>query len=178
MLIESWGGGEGQERKTSWWHLPLGSSFSIWLTLYYLGAKSWTCLSCELRKSPYIFQYSTKEVENQWGHRRKIFPESASFYLGHCCACVLSITIGRGMIWVVNSPQNSATPLSLALPQCPANNLLMWRSDSSNHLPLCLSLFTLLSRRTWRRQWHPTPVLLPGKSHGWRSLVGCSLWGR
>ena len=23
-------------------------------------------------------------------------------------------------------------------------------------------------------QWHPTPVLLPGKSHGWRSLVGCS----
>ena len=29
-----------------------------------------------------------------------------------------------------------------------------------------------------RRQWHPTPVLLPGKSHGWRSLVGYSPWGR
>ena len=28
------------------------------------------------------------------------------------------------------------------------------------------------------RQWHPTPVLLPGKSHGWRSLVGCNPWGR
>ena len=28
-----------------------------------------------------------------------------------------------------------------------------------------------------RRQWYPTPVLLPGKSHGWRSLVGCSPWG-
>ena len=26
----------------------------------------------------------------------------------------------------------------------------------------------------WRRQWHPTPVLLPGNSHGQRSLVGCS----
>ena len=26
-----------------------------------------------------------------------------------------------------------------------------------------------------RRQWHPTLVLLPGKSHGWRSLVGCDL---
>ena len=26
-------------------------------------------------------------------------------------------------------------------------------------------------------QWHPTPVLLPGKSHGWRSLEGCSPWG-
>ena len=30
---------------------------------------------------------------------------------------------------------------------------------------------------TRRRQWHPTPVLLPGKSHGQRSLVGCSPWG-
>ena len=31
----------------------------------------------------------------------------------------------------------------------------------------------------WRRQWHPTPfsILLPGKSHGQRSLVGCSPWG-
>ena len=29
----------------------------------------------------------------------------------------------------------------------------------------------------WRRQWQPTPVLLPGKSHGQRSLVGCSPWG-
>ena len=30
---------------------------------------------------------------------------------------------------------------------------------------------------TVRRQWHPTPVLLPGKSHGQRSLVGCNPWG-
>ena len=29
-----------------------------------------------------------------------------------------------------------------------------------------------------RRQWHPIPVLLPGKPHGWRSLVGHSTWGR
>ena len=28
-----------------------------------------------------------------------------------------------------------------------------------------------------RRQWHPTPVLLPGKSHGRRSLIGCRPWG-
>ena len=37
----------------------------------------------------------------------------------------------------------------------------------------CLPLGAFL----WRRQWHPTPVLLPGKSHGRRSLVGCSPWG-
>ena len=35
----------------------------------------------------------------------------------------------------------------------------------------------LTSRASRRRQWHPTPVLLPGKSHGWRSLAGCSPWG-
>ena len=29
-----------------------------------------------------------------------------------------------------------------------------------------------------RRQWHPTPVLLLGKSHGRRSLLGCNPWGR
>ena len=32
--------------------------------------------------------------------------------------------------------------------------------------------------KKWRRRWHPTPILLPGKPHGWRSLVGCSPWGR
>ena len=37
----------------------------------------------------------------------------------------------------------------------------------SNESALCI----------WRRQWQPTPVLLPGKSHGLRSLVGCSPWG-
>ena len=30
----------------------------------------------------------------------------------------------------------------------------------------------------WRRKWQPTPVLLPGESQGWGSLVGCRLWGR
>ena len=38
-----------------------------------------------------------------------------------------------------------------------------------------LSLFTCMH---WRRQWHPTLVLLPGESHGRRSLVACSPWGR
>ena len=40
----------------------------------------------------------------------------------------------------------------------------------------CLLLCVILANR--RRQRHPTPVLLPGEFHGWRSLVGCSPWGR
>ena len=38
-----------------------------------------------------------------------------------------------------------------------------------------LSLLTFMH---WRRKWQPTPVFLPGESQGWRSLVGCRLWGR
>ena len=30
----------------------------------------------------------------------------------------------------------------------------------------------------WRRAWRPTPVFLPGESHGQRSLAGYSPWGR
>ena len=51
------------------------------------------------------------------------------------------------------------------------------------HHTACLSAYTCfvcLGRfipSYWRRKWQPTPVLLPGKSHGWRSLVGYSPWG-
>ena len=38
-----------------------------------------------------------------------------------------------------------------------------------------LSLSTFMH---WRRKWQPTSVFLPGESHGRRSLVGCSPWGR
>ena len=30
---------------------------------------------------------------------------------------------------------------------------------------------------SWRRKWQPTPVFMPGKFHGQRSLVGYSPWG-
>ena len=43
---------------------------------------------------------------------------------------------------------------------------------------LLFIVFNKIKPHSWRRQWHLTPVLLPGKSHGWRSLVGRSPWGR
>ena len=49
--------------------------------------------------------------------------------------------------------------------------------ECSHEIKRCL----LLGKKSYdqpRRQWHPTPVFLPGKSHGLRSLVGCSPWGR
>ena len=51
-------------------------------------------------------------------------------------------------------------------------------TKSTKEFPFNTFRVLLLSSRVWRRRWwQPTPVLLPGKSHGRRSLVGCSPWG-
>ena len=48
---------------------------------------------------------------------------------------------------------------------------------SCDFILLTSKSYLILTSRIWqRRQWHPTPVLLPGKSHGRRSLEGCSPW--
>ena len=54
-------------------------------------------------------------------------------------------------------------------------NSYMWLCGKKQQSPLPDISFIYIYRR---RQWHPTPVLLPGKSHAWRSLVGCSPWSR
>ena len=57
-------------------------------------------------------------------------------------------------------------------------NKWLWICKLYKH-HLCPSHRRLLGMPSMKeRQWHPTPVLLPGKSHGRRSLVGCSPWGR
>ena len=53
-----------------------------------------------------------------------------------------------------------------------------WERCVCTYLTLPNSIYLVFPSISWRRQWHPTPVLLPGKSHGPRSLVGCSPWGR
>ena len=54
--------------------------------------------------------------------------------------------------------------------------LLNQKTQKQSHLLLGNLGSALLGG--WRRQWQPTSVLLPGESHGRRSLVGCSPWGR
>ena len=51
-------------------------------------------------------------------------------------------------------------------------------SASASVLPMNIQWIMRCLDDPRRRQWHPTPVLLPRKSHGQRSLVGCSPWGR
>ena len=63
------------------------------------------------------------------------------------------------LLFAVCRPKNNKYPLST--------------SDVIKIQLLKLHRINLLCQR---RQWHPTPVLLPGESHGWRSLGGCSPW--
>ena len=63
-----------------------------------------------------------------------------------------------------------------------------WSSSSSSKLYIYYFIISYINRYNlllpytiiiyWRRPWHPTPVLLPGKSHARRSLVGYSPWSR
>ena len=59
-----------------------------------------------------------------------------------------------------------------------APGLSTWSCVAKMPVMQIISLFPFLQRKmTWRRTWQPTPVLLPGKSHGWRSLAGYSPQG-
>ena len=51
------------------------------------------------------------------------------------------------------------------------------RNSVTINIMVIPDLLWSVSIYTWRRIWHPTSVFLPGKSHGQRSLVGCSPWG-
>ena len=60
---------------------------------------------------------------------------------------------------------------------------IFWRLKPAIQWLLCrithhVTEFKKATIGVYQRKWHPTPVLLPGKSHGQRSLVGCSPWGR
>ena len=66
--------------------------------------------------------------------------------------------------------QSSLSTVSLALKTCELKSQIIFLLVHSTYNG------RLVIR--WRRQWHPTPVLLPRKSHGRRSLVGCRPWGR
>ena len=52
-----------------------------------------------------------------------------------------------------------------------------WMNDSAILPSTCLSTLTFYPETPWSGKWQPTPVFLPGKFHGQRSLAGCSPGG-
>ena len=68
--------------------------------------------------------------------------------------------------------------LDLLAVQGTLKSLLQHHSSKTSILRHSTFFIVQLSHPYWRWQRQPTPVLLPGESHGRRSLVGCSPWGR
>ena len=92
--------------------------------------------------------------------------------------------VAKSRTWL-STAQNTCISVSTCPPPYPP---IKWLSicesihyDPSTYLSTIFQpiyILPIFISTSWRRQWHPTPVLLPGKSHGPRSLAGCSPWGR
>ena len=104
-----------------------------------------------------------------------------SLLLGYSSFILLDLNLTLyALISLHDIPQSSISKYSLICReyQAPPSPFLTGPLMAPSRMTCSSSknlLWTELSY--WRRQWHPTPVLLPGKSHGWRSLIGCSPWG-
>ena len=100
-----------------------------------------------------------------WGCKESDTTEQLPFYFSLSCT-------GEG----------NGTPLQCSCLENPRDEGVWWAAvygvaQSPTRLKQ-LSSSSSSNKSDQRRRWHPTPVLLSGKSHGWRSLVGCSPWGR
>ena len=96
--------------------------------------------------------------------------------------------ISQARIWewvAIFFSRRSSQPREWTQVSCTGRRILYHWATREAHVCVCVCvcvyIYTYILIHTyihiWRRQWHPTPVLLPGISHGWRSLVGCSPWG-
>ena len=88
-----------------------------------------------------------------------------------CCSTTYWKTKERPLM----APHSSVLAWKIPWTEEPSGLQFMGSLRVGHNWPTSLSLLTYMH---WRRKWQPTPVFLPGKSHGQRSLVGCHLWGR
>ena len=94
------------------------------------------------------------------------------------CSSVLGILQARILKWLPFPPPghlpNPGTELTSPAPPAFAGGFFTTSTTCKDLEGTCLNTVKII----YYKPRHPTPVLLSGKSHGWRSLVGCRLWGR
>ena len=116
-----------------------------------------------------------------------LFPPIVSVLLLNCFSCVLLFatpwTVAHQVPLSMGFPrQEYWSGLPFPSPEGLSNPGIKPGSPLSTELPSWRSLGSIrfdswVGKIPWRRKWQPTPVFLPGKSHGQRSLVGYSPWG-
>ena len=107
--------------------------------------------------------------------------------MGEYCQEAEHLNVGSGMlsshqhyfshtvVLTSGCVQSDVHPL---IPEAAGGRLLQKMIHNELYETFVVSVFRTCCGVCRRRQWQPTPILLPGKSHGWRRLVGCSPWGR
>ena len=105
---------------------------------------------------------------------------SGGSLLGGCFRSELSVSHSwaQALVWRHHEASWSKWEWSIFLAQSGLEWFMgNWAAIGAVANPPLLPTLWASKHVLWRRQWHPTPVLLPGKSHVRRSLVGCSPWG-
>ena len=122
----------------------------------------WAVRHWTTREVPCYFILDLKSCHLPWYKNKPFLWASWYFPLSHFCLVFISFcSTLTSFIYSINWP-----------------TVKCWVLYFSNKLEIALDLEDSLCGIYWRRQWQPTPVLVPGKSHGQRSLVGYSPWGR
>ena len=84
-------------------------------------------------------------------------------------------TIHLLVIFFITALWNEYTYLTISYVTLIEHWLIQHSSgENAFFLNVIAGFFSQANPITWRKKWQPTPVLLSGKSHGWRSLVGYS----
>ena len=115
------------------------------------------------------------KLSAKWGspsNSKKVFHH---FFLLSLMAILLSPSISRLttiLSFSLNSSNSSESLASSYTKKIQSSGWWLFGLSIFRHI-----IYLHLYPWHWRRQWQPTPVLLPGKSHRWRSLVDCSPWG-
>ena len=138
-----------------------------------------------------LWSIGSQRVRHDWSNLHKVCIQTHfnSQALGLLCI-VIFLSLSISVPWACSS--SSFPRVLMTFPT--AFHIFLTQVMTLRRLPIFLHSATFNSFNTsssfkgistfiilqyfWRRKWQPTPVLLPGKSHGQRSLVGCSPWGR
>ena len=176
---------------TTWWEFlcMLFATFLLLLVIFYLISVfnlyhfDYYMSVCSSLGLSWDFLYFLDFVDCSFSHVREVFNYYLfKYFLGFFLSFFSRILIMQVLVCLMLSQRYlrfSSLFFILYSIFCSAamiSTILFCKSS----ICFSASVFLLLmvtSVLFGRRQWHPTPVLLPGKSHGWRSLVGCSPWG-
>ena len=142
------------------------------------------------------FGFNGKVWKQKQSHKNELEVWILSFLTGSMCYIVLQLCLTFCNPMDCSPPSSSAHGILLARilewVTMPSSQGSSWLRDwtcvskvfprSSISKRVCLQcrrpgFDSWVRKMPWRRKWQPTPVFLPGESHGQRSLAGYSLWG-